>query len=531
MAFLKWAGAGVAITALFFSYLALARSLGVSADAASNALQSWEMLHGNILLRNWTLTDVSFYTNELIQYMAVELVTGLRGEAVYRGVALTYLLVVVVVAVAAKGNAKGPEAMWRMLLAVGVVAVPAVGLGVSIQLNSPNHTGTAIPLLLTWLVIDRARPQARWLPWVVALMLGIGQISDPLVMYIGALPLVLVCALRMGRNRRLGGLDLRLMFAALGSVLISQGLQLAIRALDGWAAHPPTVKFAASDKLTDNLWFAIQGLAGNFGAYLGDRHGFWDMALGVLHLVVLLAAVFTTLMVLWRGWRRAPGEAGDRLAELVAVGIVINIGAYVVSTLPLDLGTSRQIVAVTPLSAVLIGRVWGDRLAAASSRWRMSAAAIGTILAVELASSAILAPRSMHAHDVAYWLESSGLDYGIGEYWYANNLTLMTGGKVRVAPVAGTGQIRGYRSESRADWYDPALHDARFLVLNKESSGGTMETTALAQFGLPVERHEFSTSTVLVYGHNLLIGLPADCVPQKAASMAQCPPHRLPLFG
>ena len=40
----------------------------VNADGASNALQAWDMLHGNLLLHGWWLSDVSFYTTELPQY-------------------------------------------------------------------------------------------------------------------------------------------------------------------------------------------------------------------------------------------------------------------------------------------------------------------------------------------------------------------------------------------------------------------------------------------------------------------------------
>ena len=47
------------------------------------------------------------------------------------------------------------------------------------------------------------------------------------------------------------------------------------------------------------------------------------------------------------------------MAQLLAVGIAVNVGAFVVSTLPVDLLTSRQLVATLPLGAVLAGRTLG----------------------------------------------------------------------------------------------------------------------------------------------------------------------------
>src|ERR1035441_659381 len=78
---LAWpAGLVAAGIGLYLCYLHLSRTQAVSSDGASNALQAWDMLHGNPLLRGWTVTDVSFYTTELPEYMLVEAIRGLRPD-------------------------------------------------------------------------------------------------------------------------------------------------------------------------------------------------------------------------------------------------------------------------------------------------------------------------------------------------------------------------------------------------------------------------------------------------------------------
>ncbi|HCT79081.1 MAG TPA: hypothetical protein DGT23_21470 [Micromonosporaceae bacterium] len=529
------------IAAIFLAYLRMSRAMGVNADGASNALQAWDMLHGNILLQGWTVTDVSFYTNELILFMLAELVVDYHAGVVNVVAALTFTLLVVVVAVVGKGRATGREAVFRVALAVAVVGVPVLGLATSVQLTSPDHTGSAIPLLLTWLVVDRAVTRhgrsagyQRWLPWAVAAMLAWGQIADPLIMYIGAIPLVVASIVRLRDGQwRSGfwrGLDGRLLLAGFGSVIIAQGVQLAIRLAGGFGAHAPPVELASPSDLPEHLWIALQALAGNFGGLFADRHGPVAVSLGALHLLALLAAVYTLLVVVMRALRRQPRHAGDRLAELVALGILVNLGAFVVSNLPGDLGTARQIVAVLPLSAVLIGRVWGPKLAAARLRARLVAAALMLVLAGELAVQATASPTRPEGQDVAQWLDSQNMHYGIGSYWNANNITLITGGRVKVVPITGDDKIKGYRWESRTDWYDPGLHDARFLVIDRWHTGMGSEATAIAQFGQSVARHDFSRATVFIYDHNLLVGLPAFCMPANAPSMAECPEHQFPLI-
>jgi len=186
---------------LFAAYLAEARTVPIMSDTASNALQAWDMLHGNLLLRGWTVTDVSFYTTELPEYALVEAAHGLGAESAHIAAALTYTLVVIGAALLAKGRAGGREGLIRAVLAGGILVAPPVHTAtVAALLSDPDHTGTQVLLLVIWLILDRARP--RWfVPVIMAALLAWGQVADPLVMYEGAVPLVLVCAMRLYRRR------------------------------------------------------------------------------------------------------------------------------------------------------------------------------------------------------------------------------------------------------------------------------------------------------------------------------------------
>ena len=181
--------AGVAV--LLLGYLRMARATPTNSDAAANALQAWDMLHGDVLLRGWTLSDVSFYPTELVQYAIIEVFYGLDQDVVHVASATTYLLLIFFAALVAKGDATGRAAWARVAVVVATLLVPQPHGGWAIVLYAPDHTGTAVPLLLAWLIVDRraGTPLRRWWPVGVLVVLALAQVADPLAMFVGAVPL------------------------------------------------------------------------------------------------------------------------------------------------------------------------------------------------------------------------------------------------------------------------------------------------------------------------------------------------------
>ena len=154
------------VVAAFACYLRLSRTRAVNSDGASQALQAWDMLHGNLLLHGWTLGDVSYYTTEVPQYMLVEFLRGLNQDVVHVAAAMTYTLAVLLAALLAKGTSTGRQAVVRVLITAGIMLAPQLASGVNILLSSPDHIGTSVPVMAVWLILDHARP--RWYIPVIA---------------------------------------------------------------------------------------------------------------------------------------------------------------------------------------------------------------------------------------------------------------------------------------------------------------------------------------------------------------------------
>jgi hypothetical protein len=507
----RWpAGFVAAGLVLFAAYLWQAQQVAVMSDTGSNALQAWDMLHGNLLLRGWMLTDISFYTTELPEYMLTELVRGLGASAAHVAAALTYTLVVIGAAVLAKGRADGREGAIRALLAAGIVFAPPFGPADGTLLSDPDHVGTQVPLLVIWLILDRARP--RWpVPVVVAVLLAWAQVADPLVTYEGVLPLVVVCAVRVYRQRdRLAG-HLReywyeLSLAA-GAIVSTGTAALALRLIKhagGFSVSPPVTTFAPVDALYTHVWVTVESVLELFGADFSGKQPGAGAFVPLVHLV----AVALVAWAVARALRRYTDS--EFVVQVLAVAMVVLLLAYTVSGGPNVVGGPHEIAGILPIGAVLAGRL----LAGPLIRGR-HLAALGVVLICYvgiLGHSVVQQPGPDANNQLAGLLEAHNLNYGLATYWNASSVTVDSGGRVQVRPVNRTdnGPVFAIERDTSSSWYDPKLHDARFLVLPNLHAGCAEGTpsqwlaTVRSQFGSPVATYRGAGFVVLVWDKNLL---------------------------
>jgi hypothetical protein len=487
-----------AVLLLYAAYLGQSRALGTDADGASNVLQAWDMLHGNPLLRGWWLSDVSFYTTELPEYMLVELVRGLNPGVINAAGAATYTALLALAVLLARGRATGTAGLLRVLIAGGIMLAPGPGIGAASVLSSPDHTGTQVVLLLIWLVIDRLGD--RWyLPWLVGVLLTWVEMADQMAVYVGALPVIVVSAIRLSQRRGSWRLDVGLLAAAAASVALAMAGTLLIRRAGGFVAAPTHAVFITSAQLPHNVSLTAESVLALFGAdFFGLRFG-PAAAVALLHLTGVLLVAWACCIAA----RRRP-DAGGRLVPILVAGIGINLAAFVLSTQAIDLGSTHELAAVLPFGAVLAGRLIPGRPATAALLPALLAVLVG--YAGALAYHATRPPRPPATQAVASWLTANHLTAGIGDYWTANVTTVATSGRVAVRPVdLSCGRFSPDAWESKESWYEPPS-TATFLVLALTSATGADGTAAdaVAQFGAPVRTARIGAYEVLVWNHDLL---------------------------
>ena len=499
----------------FAVYLRLARTRAVNSDGGSQALQAWDMLHGNPMLRGWRLSDVSFYTTELPQYMLVELARGLNAETVHIAAAMTYTLAVLAAALVARGTATGREGVIRACLAAGIMLAPQLDDGLNVLVSSPDHIGTSVPILLAWLVLDRAG-RRWWSPVVVSVLLGWAVVADVLVLYVAVIPLLVACGFRlMSALLKRGPVPVFECALGLGAAACAgialQVLRLINRAGGFFVASPNGQLAPLHLIFWHNVRLTAEGVLLLFGANFIHLRSHIDYAFAALHLVGVALALAALVLTVWR-WRRL-----DLVTAALALGITLNVLAYLLSTAPYFLPTTREIAPVLPLAAALAGRQLGPLLMSRARPGRFGRFAVPALALVGVGYLGGLVHEDLQPTappqnaTLTSWLAARHLTDGLSGFWESNVVGLISGDRVGIRLVTATGgQLARGMLETDEEWYDPRRYSANFVVLFPGVPGYpgfTDRAAALTTFGDPARTYRVGEYTILVWNKNLLTEL------------------------
>ncbi|HEY2518735.1 MAG TPA: hypothetical protein VGJ19_01390 [Streptosporangiaceae bacterium] len=526
------AGAALLAIGLFAAFIRLSATYPVNSDGANIVLMAWDMLHGNVLLHGWDMSDVSFWTTELPQYVLVSWVRGLGPDVPHIAAAMTYTLALVLAVLLAAprgarhGGAGRNERLARSLLPAGIMLAPQLGPGVFVLLLSVGHIGTAVPMLATWLVLDRA--PARWYrPVAAGLLLAWAVIADPLVLVVGIGPLAVVAAARAVRARLSGQgwpairPELALAGAALAAAGVAAGAPAAVTALGGYTVHTIPFHFVTWSTLGAHARTTGLSLLALFGAGFPGTAPGAPVVFAALHLAGLALVAAALVVVIGRFFGR------DLADQVLTVAILANLAFYLASSFSSGVLNSREIAVVLPFGAALAGRTLGPGLARAAwpapgtwtrpGRWAARQWLAPALLAVLAGYAASLgcqltqAPAPPANARLARWLAAHHLTQGLSGYWQAGSVTLDSGGKVTVRPLVNHfGGLVPYQWEARRSWFDGRTQDANFIVFDRRP--GYFDHWAPARevravFGAPAATYRTGPYTIMVWHQNLLATL------------------------
>ena len=380
---------------------------------------------------------------------------------------------------------------------------PQFGNATHLLLSQPDHLGTQLPLLLVFLMLDRA-PRRWYVPVAAGVALTLVVIADRVAVLDAVIPLAVVCGARvllavfprparpgLRQRKSLASQWFELSLAA-ASVLSFVAATLAVRLisdLGGYQVTPvESLKLADMHNLGRHVVVAFEGILNMYGgdffhisqnALFGPGLGGLPMAAGVALAAVHLVGLALAAWGLFRAFRYFFDPA-DLVSPVLATAIVINVAAYSVSIVSAGCWTPGRSWPCCPSAPPWPGawsperwpgRGWAG--CGASRRWPGASAGVLACYLAALGYGAAQSPVADNEQAVIPWLEAHHLTSGIGTYVDANLITMDSGGRVAIREVAwlpGGDVPRSF--ETKASWYDPRQSYANFILTNSADQYG-----------------------------------------------------------
>jgi hypothetical protein len=318
---------------VFFLFLRVDLTAPVSSDAANNALQAWDLLHGHLLLHGWLIGDATYYTFDLPVIALAEVFFGLHTIAMHVAIALIYLIVAIAaVAIAVTGASGAAARLSRAAVVVAMLAAPALILSDRwVTLGIPDHTGTTIFLLVPALLVDRATTR-RWGAPLLCVILTAGQIGDVTVRYVAVPAVCLVCAYQILAARKIRTGDAAMLIAAIVSLPLTTAVRAVMRHFGSYLMVSPKTKLAPTSEWGHNArltWHSLRELFGSQAAPTPHAvAGHWTIFGSVCLVVAAAMAALIPLSVIASQPSAGAGEQQLLVEWLESHGLHYGLGGY-----------------------------------------------------------------------------------------------------------------------------------------------------------------------------------------------------------
>jgi hypothetical protein len=283
-------------------------------------------------------------------------------------------------------------------------------------------------------------------------------------------------------------------------------------ALGGFHQWPVVSGTASAGLWARGAKWTFQGVLELYGANVFQAGSAIEVVFAVVHLAGAVLMVGAVVLALVRFFRFQ-----DLVIPVLAVGIALNLAAYLTSTRSHGILDTREIAGVLALGAALAGRMFGERVLAvvlAATRtksWALLALAVVAGGYLGALAYDVAQPSAPPANQpLASWLVAHRLTDGLADYWQASSTTVDSHGKVQVSAVVlgDHGRLVPYQWETDDSWYDPSLHYANFVVANGPLPLSGAWPAALRTFGRPQQVYRYDGYTIMVWHTNLLTHLP-----------------------
>lgn len=472
----------VFFAAMYAVYYRISQRIPINSDMASGLLEAMDVARGNIFLKGWSLSTVSFYFTDIVIYAVAIKVFWFSHHLSYiiPSIILSFLCMSIVAA--------SENKISGFFTALFFVGTPVIFLAKSI-LVPVIHVGTYLYCVCAYiLILKYLRSGSLYTLVGFFVLMSLTFFSDGIAVCLILLP-SLVAALF---NFLFGKNDKRWYAISAVSIVafaVSRGIWAIFRhqGFDVPYVFPTT--FAPVSTIWVNFSDYIEGAVRYAGGYFfemdaQDHHAIWK----VLCFACVFLFYFTIIARIIRF------NTLDSIDMFLLTATLIMPVAFCVSSIASGISSVRYIIPSLIFGSILISR---------HSSLIVFNGKLKVIIAVILLSGSVYhVHESLRVHkdgnnyrNISDDLSNAGLTNGISDFWLASSVSIY--GKVQLAPVRyDYEKFTKMNWLSKDEWYK---NHNTFVILFDEGT----KKTALKAYGEPSRVIKAGGLPVYIYDKEL----------------------------
>lgn len=503
---------------LFVFYLKLNYHMvlqtNMDGDYSSLLQEADDIVHGNVFLKGWTQTGISFFLTDLLYFDVAVKLLGVGKDAY----AATMVMMIACAMLSSYLLVEKKKNWKNTLVFFALTALPSLG-AVSIQ---RAHTGGYIWVFIMIALVGYCykKKTVNWQCAVGIVFLdACCAMSDmaTLLYGVGAILTVGLFILIFSPEKSEQGITKKFWRMQMYLTIVGSSLGIVADKLYYVIGGANKNSFVSS-----KVFISLSTIDNHIFTYLEsvfllNNANIWSTkVLSIDNVFRACYAVFTVVgmyLVVWNIVRLVKHKNQDIISVLLSVGFALLSIVFIFTEISIDVLSSRYFSVLPYIFAVLICRhlelseIRDKKIYTSRISWGLAS----TVLAVIVLIGGYYGNK-MQTKEWAYtseqelladYLQTQGLSSGYGPFMESAPATVKTKGAVKVRPILLTGEdcIYPYYWFIKEQWF---TEYANFIVVDTRTDDyGIYNETVIAAVGKPEKILKFNSYEVYVYDYDI----------------------------
>lgn len=476
-------------------YIILSKHTPMNSDHASIILEAKDIFEGNILLKNWTLSTVSYYTTDIPFYVIAIALYGFSNQLLYIVPGVLYAITVFFALYLSSKSTQKTFSYISSLITFSLIGLPTLFLSENVLVGA-IHIVAYLYIIVAFICIENFKStEKKFFLFVYYLFLTLALVGDNITIFIAIIPVIIVSLINIYYKMDIA----KNIFIIIGNMIVLAFSKIALSIIYsiGGFVVPGTepLKYNGIKSLWNNIYITISGISEIFGIRLIRHNLISPYSFIDIVKIAGMSFVFYSLYKMLKKYKKC-----NFVDQVLLILCVSNLLGYTLTNLQQDISTTRYLIPFILFGSILCGRIFTD-LVNNNKFLIISLCTIYFFASTYPITMIFQRQTNIPEKKLCEFLTDHDLTNGYGSFWCSSIITLLSREDVKIRSIVNiNNDLQPFEWLSNKNWY---MAYANFIVTDDSNWGNISSSIIVKTFGYPDYTYNIDKYTVFVWNKNI----------------------------